>query len=319
MNKYNIPLVFAVKHKDIDVRMESRSGGIFTALSDYILENNGIVYGCILTENMLAEHIRVTSKEERDKMRGSKYIQSSLGNVFEYVKNDLIQGKQVLFSGTSCQIAGLQLFLGKEFTNLLCVDIVCHGVPSPLIWINYLKWQEERANSEIESVDFRNKKDFGWNSHIESLYMKNNSRVDSEVFKELFYGHEILRPCCHRCPYKSIMHPGNITIADYWGIKNAAPGFDDNKGVSLVLLNDDIGKNMFNAVSDCLDFKECDIEKSMQPPLEAPFPSPDNRYNFWSDFYLKKFECLARKYANYGWVNKMKRFIYKIIKKLLRR
>ncbi|WP_242837764.1 Coenzyme F420 hydrogenase/dehydrogenase, beta subunit C-terminal domain [Ruminococcus albus] len=319
MDKYNVPLVFAVKHKDERIRMASRSGGIFTALSDYVLDRNGVVYGCILTDDLLAKHIRATSKEERDRMRGSKYIQSSLGNVFELVEDDLKANKQVLFSGTSCQVAGLQLFLGQEYSNLICVDIVCHGVPSPLIWVNYIKWQEERANSQIDNVDFRNKREFGWAAHVESLYMKNNSRVDSDVFKELFYGHDILRPCCHRCPYKSIMHPGNITIADYWGIQNAAPGFDDNKGVSLVLVNDELGNNMFNAVNDSLDYKECDIEKSLQPPLKAPFPFPDNRYQFWKDFYMQNFDYLAKKYTNFGFINKSKQFAIRLAHKLLRR
>jgi len=319
MVKYESPKVFAIKHKDLNIRMASRSGGIFTAISDYILENEGVVYGCVLTQSMLAKHIRVTSKEERDKMRGSKYIQSSMDDMFNYVKNDLDDGKKVLFTGTSCQVAGLQLFLGKEYSNLLCVDIVCHGVPSPLIWKNYLFWQEDKANSKVEAVDFRNKKVFGWRAHVESLYMKNQKRVDSEVFKEMFFRHEILRPCCHRCPYKSILHPGDITIADYWGINNAAPGFDDNKGVSLVLINDDTGSIMFELIKDKVEYRTCDIAKSMQPALKAPFPSPDNKYWFWNDFYSHSFNYLVRKYTNYGLINKCKSLAIRLAKKVLRR
>lgn len=314
-----MPIVYAVKHKDIAIRMNSRSGGVFTALSDYILDNNGVVYGCVLKEDMLAYHIRVCSKEDRDLMRGSKYIQSNLMNVFESVKNDLDTNKQVLFSGTSCQVAGLKLYLGKKYLNLFCVDIVCHGVPSPLIWKNYINWQEEKARTSVEKVDFRNKKDFGWSAHIESLYMKNGIRVDSEVFKELFYGHLILRPCCHRCPYKSIFHPSNITIADYWGINVAAPGFDDNKGVSLVLINDDSGHSLFNLIKDTLDYRLCDIEKSMQAPLKAPFPSPNNRHSFWENFYKNGFDSVAKKHTDYGVYNKLKKRFFKIICKLIGR
>lgn len=319
MDKYSIPFVYAVKHKDISVRMASRSGGIFTALSNYVLDSGGVVYGCILSEMMLAKHIRVTSKSERDKMRGSKYIQSSLGNIFDFVKKDLIENKKVLFSGTSCQVAGLQAFLGKEYTNLICIDIVCHGVPSPLIWANYVKWQENRANSQIASVDFRNKKDFGWTAHVESLYMKNNIRVDSEIFKDLFYGHVILRPCCHKCPYKSIVHPGNITIADYWGIKEASPGFDDNKGVSLVLVNDEFGASLFNSIKSEIEYRVCKIENSMQPPLKAPFPSPDNRYSFWNDYYQHGINYVIKKYTSYGIVNIIKSKAKRVAKKILRR
>jgi len=149
--------------------------------------------------------------------------------------------------------------------------------------------------------------------------MKNQKRVDSEVFKEMFFRHEILRPCCHRCPYKSILHPGDITIADYWGINNAAPGFDDNKGVSLVLINDDTGSIMFELIKDKVEYRTCDIAKSMQPALKAPFPSPDNKYWFWNDFYSHSFNYLVRKYTNYGLINKCKSLAIRLAKKVLRR
>ena len=124
------PLVYAVKHKDINIRMNSRSGGFFSAVSDLVLKNGGIVYGCILTDEMNAKHIRTETIEGRDLMRGSKYIQSNMGTVFKDVKQDLNGGKLVLFSGTSCQVAGLKNLLEKDYNNLICIDIVCHGVPS---------------------------------------------------------------------------------------------------------------------------------------------------------------------------------------------
>ena len=128
------PKVYAVKHKSEDVRMDSRSGGIFTALSDKILSEDGVVYGCILTKDFLAVHARAENVEERNKMRGSKYIQSKLGDTFKKVQEDLDAGRRVLFSGTSCQVDGLKHYLGNEYNNLLCVDIVCHGVPSKKVW-----------------------------------------------------------------------------------------------------------------------------------------------------------------------------------------
>ena len=138
------PKVYAVKHKNLDTRMESRSGGIFTALSDYCLENGGVVYGCILRDDLTAGHFRAENKQQRNLMRGSKYIQSDMGDTFKNVKNDLDNGHRVLFSGTSCQVKGLKSFLGKEYDNLFCVDIVCHGVPSLAVWKSYLDWQEKR-------------------------------------------------------------------------------------------------------------------------------------------------------------------------------
>ena len=214
------PKVYAVKHKDEDTRAVSRSGGIFTALSDEVLEKHGVVYGCVLNENFDAVHVRADNTEDRNRMRGSKYIQSRLGDTFRNVKADLEEGRIVLFSGTSCQVAGLKAYLQKDYENLICVDIVCHGVPSTKVWDAYLSWQKEKNSSKITTVNFRNKKDFGWRAHMETLYFENNKVVSSGVFRTLFYGHNVLRPSCYECPYKSVIHPGDITIADYWGIGN---------------------------------------------------------------------------------------------------
>lgn len=310
------PVVYAVKHKDESVRAASRSGGIFTALSDYVLNRNGIVYGCVLTDDFKAKHIRATSHKDRNRMRGSKYIQSELGDTFKNAKSDLDNGLLVLFSGTSCQVAGLRCFLQKEYSNLICIDIVCHGVPSAKVWEKYLQWQEEKSNSKVNAVDFRNKKDFGWSAHVETLTMADGKKVNSEVWKNLFYGHMILRPSCYRCPYKSIHHPGDITIADYWGIEMASPGFNDDKGVSLVLINNDKGIDLFDKVKNNLIYKSTRIEDSLQPPLVAPFPRPDNRDQFWQDFCNKDFTYIAKKYGDYGTANKVRHKLGSIKRKL---
>ena len=310
------PKVYTVKHKSEDVRMDSRSGGIFTALSDKILSEDGVVYGCILTKDFLAVHARAENVEERDKMRGSKYIQSKLGDTFKKVQEDLDAGRKVLFSGTSCQVDGLKHYLGNEYNNLLCVDIVCHGVPSKKVWKAYLSWQEKKNKSTAIKVDFRNKRDYGWYDHVETVFFENGKSVSSRIFKNLFYGHTILRPCCYECPYKSVLHPGDITIADYWGIENAAPGFADNKGVSLVLINNEKGMGTFETVKNQLIFKQTKIEDSLQPPLKAPFPKPANRETFWSDFESKSFDFIAKKYGDYGLKNELKTFMGRIKRKV---
>lgn len=315
------PKVYAVKHKDEDIRAASRSGGIFTALSDLVLDDGGIVYGCVLTEDFTAVHIRAESVAERNRMRGSKYIQSKLGDTFKNVQKDLDTGRSVLFSGTSCQVAGLKQFLREEYNNLFCVDIVCHGVPSTAVWKSYLHWQEQQNHGKAVKVDFRNKKDFGWHDHVETIEFENGKFASSRVFRNLFYGHMILRPSCYECPYKSVMHPGDITIADYWGIEKAAPGFDDNKGVSLVLVNNDAGENTFERVKYKLAWKQTELKDSMQPPLKAPFPKPDNREQFWDDLQNKPFEYVAKKYGGIGVKNDVKTFLRKIkrlIKKLVK-
>lgn len=309
------PVVYAVKHKDFETRMASRSGGIFTALSDYVFSKNGIVYGCVLDKKFQAYHTRAESADERNLMRGSKYIQSRMNDCFRDAETDLLNGKMVMFTGTSCQIAGLKAFLSKGYENLIVVDIVCHGVPSPLVWEKYIEWQERTHNGKCIEVDFRNKKDFGWASHFETLMIKKingeTQKVSSNVFTNVFYNHSALRPSCYKCPYKDIIHPADITIADYWGIDVAAPGFNDNKGVSLVLINNEKGAELFDLVKNSVEMRETEIEKSMQPALKAPFSMPDNRSKFWKDFRKKDFGYIAKKYGTRGFMFKIKQKLKK--------
>lgn len=314
-HKWDTPLTYAVKHKDFNTRMESRSGGIFTALSDRVLNEGGVVFGCVLDEEFKAVHIRAENINDRNRMRGSKYIQSEMKDVFSAVRTDLDAGKQVLFSGTSCQVAGLNAFLGKEYENLLTVDIVCHGVPSPMVWKDYLKWQEKKNDSKVVGVDFRNKRDFGWSANVESVSFENGKKINSRVFATLFYEHSILRPCCYRCPYKDTVHPGDISIADYWGVEKAAPGFSDNKGVSLVLLNDDKGKYAFDMVQDEIEIKKTNLEDSMQPSLKSPYREPESRSRFWSDYNHLNTDKIMKKYGGYGLMAKVRAKIRWIIYK----
>lgn len=313
MEYYKSPIVYAVKHKNAETRALSRSGGIFTALSDYVLENSGVVFGCILNEKFEAVHIRAVNTDGRNLMRGSKYIQSNTLDVYKQAKEDLNSGKQVLFSGTSCQISGLKSFLGKEYENLLTIDIVCHGVPSTKVFHDYIKWSEKKYKSKCVKFDFRNKKDYGWESHVETLIFANKKRVDSRIFKSLFVGHNILRPSCYKCPYKSIIHPADISIGDYWGIDTACPGFNDNKGVSLVLINNPKGKEWFKKVVSDVEYKRCKIEDSMQIPLRKPFDAPKEREQFWKDYYSKDFSYIANKYGTIHLITRVKRKIKRIL------
>ena len=249
-------------------------------------------------------------------MRGSKYIQSKLGDTFKNVKVDIDSGRKVLFSGTSCQIAGLKCFLKKEYENLLCVDIVCHGVPSKKVWNAYLHWQEEKSHSKVEKVDFRNKKDFGWRDHVETIYFKNGTKESSCVFRNIFLQRMALRPSCYECRYKTVMHPGDITIADYWGIEKAAPELDDNKGVSLVLVNNEFGERIFEQISNQIFLRKTRLKDSLQPALQAPFPKPQNREDFWMDFKDKPFGYIAKKYGEYSAKSSIKIFLKKIKRKI---
>ncbi len=303
------PKVYAAKLKDRDSLAASQSGGAFVMLSDMILGEGGVVYGCVLDDNLSAVHTRAETSSQRDAMRGSKYVQSSKRDTFRSVKADLLGGRKVMYTGTSCEIAGLRAFLGElaDCGGLICVDIVCHGVPSPAVWKRYLAWQEERNSGRVAAVDFRNKKDFGWDSHIETLTFEDGTKVNSEVFKNLFYGHNILRPSCYECPFKSIMHPGDITIGDFWGIDKAMPEFYDKLGVSLILINTAQGERFFESVKDRAELRESRIEDAMQRPLISPYPVPSDREEFWRQYRDSGFEAVAKRWGLHGAVGALRR------------
>lgn len=287
---------FLVKHKNFDIRLKSRSGGIFTALSDYILENNGVISGVVLENITKAKHICTTSAFERDLMRGSKYIQSNIGENFMQIKKLLSQGKFVLFSGTPCQVFGLKCFLKNiDYPNLLTMDIVCHGVPSNRVWEDYVKFLEEKNGTKIVDVNFRNKIKFGWQSHVETFYFEDNTSFDSTLYKDMFYGHEILRPSCNVCKFKNLDRVSDITIGDAWGVTEANPNFNDDNGVSLVLLNSKKGEDFFSKCLDKIDYLECDINKYKQPPLRNNFDLP-KRNSFWKFYNKNSFLKVKKRY-----------------------
>lgn len=312
LGQWQKPDVYALKHISDEERMKSQSGGAFAVISDVFVENKGVVYGCVLSDDLLARHMRAETIEERDRMRGSKYIQSDLGDVFLNVKKDLEEGRNVLFTGTSCQVAGLKNFLGKDYKTLLCVDIICHGVPSPMVWKDYCTWVETKYQGKILEAVFRNKK-FGWRSHRETFQFKKKNgsivTVDSDIFARLFYAHNILRESCYKCPYKDTIHPGDITVADYWGIENAAPELEDKKGVSLVLINNERGALFWEQIKDKAIYKRTSLQDSMQIPMCHPFERPKMRIQFWEDYYSMPFSKITVKYAGQDILRKIKRFL----------
>jgi coenzyme F420-reducing hydrogenase beta subunit len=287
---------FLAINKDSSVRRNSRSGGVFTPLSDRILNKRGAVYGCKMDGWGRAVHARATTVEERNLFRGSKYIQSEMGTCFRQVREDLKRGMPVLFSGTPCQIAGLKSYLSKEDTqNLLTVDIVCHGVPSSLVWNKYLDWMKKKYGDEIQAIDFRDKR-YGWKAHFESVKIGGKWRTTS-VFRILFYKHLILRPSCHRCPYANLNRVGDITIGDAWGIETANPSWNDDKGASLVIVNSEKGKMYFEKVQEHLKILNINIYDYLQPNLVAPTESSKEREAFWHDLNEKEFEQILPKYT----------------------
>ncbi len=164
------PLAYAARHKDMNEIETSRSGAAFIAISDYILEQGGVVYGAGYADHFRVVHKRATTKEERNEFKGSKYVQSDMNTVFHQVKQDLRNGLTVLFSGTPCQTSGLDSYVGKRLReNLFLVDVVCHGVPGPYLWRDYIAYLENEQGSPIVWVDFRDKQKYGWAAHHETF------------------------------------------------------------------------------------------------------------------------------------------------------
>lgn len=309
--------VYAIKHKSEGIRMESASGGVFTALSDEIISNEGVVYGAKFDENFNVLHSRAINRKERNSFRGSKYVQSFMGYTFKQVKKDLIEGKYVLFTGTPCQVAGLNKYLNKKYENLLTCDIVCHGTPSPKIFSEFIEYIQERNDSKVLNLSFRDKEQ-GWeNQKWKVEFRDGNSYVegkDLRIFRRFFYKHYIHRPACHNCKYTNLKRPSDITIGDFWGDKEAIAKFVDNKGISLVLINTSKGEAILNDIKKDVELIKCDINKSLQPQLKYPTEKSEARGAFWKDYYSKGFKYVAKKYGNYKFSDKVKICIKKILK-----
>lgn len=314
----NYPEMYAVKHKVDNDRLTSRSGGMFVALSDFILKNNGVIYGATFDEEFNVLHKRVLTKSDRNKLKGSKYVQSYIEDVFSYVKQDLLKEKYVLFVGTPCQTSGLKSYLKNiDNSKFFVCDIICHGVPSPLIWKDNLKFIEQKYKGKIVSANFRDKS-YGWHTHIESYNLNNrNKKVKAEYFSNLFRKNIILRPCCEKCKFTNLKRPSDITLGDFWGINKVLPNYkNDDKGISLVLVNTKKGINWFNEVKNDIYYEKVDISNNLQPNLKEPSKPVIDRNKFWNDYKNNGYEFVLKRYGGYNYKTRIKKVIYRnIVKK----
>ncbi|MFR1757493.1 MAG: Coenzyme F420 hydrogenase/dehydrogenase, beta subunit C-terminal domain, partial [Thomasclavelia spiroformis] len=261
MSVKNSPKAYACYNKDDEIRKESSSGGIFTLLASYIIKRGGVVYGAAFNNKFEVEHIQVSTIDDLSKLRGSKYVQSKLGNTYSEIKKLLSQEKLVYFSGTPCQVDGLLSFLNKKYDNLICQDIICHGVPSPKLWKYYLRQFKLEDNAKIVFRD----KSTGWDSYSFTINQNNKySQLASQNdYMKVFLKDLCLRPSCYDCHSKSLHRNSDITLGDFWGIKEIySEMYDENKGTSLVFINSDKGKNIFNKILNEIKFKYVDIDKA---------------------------------------------------------
>ena len=269
-NKARTPLkVYAAKHMSEEIRMKSSSGGIFTLLAEQILNEGGVVFGARFDESWDVIHDYTETKDGLKSFRGSKYVQSRISYTFKKVESFLKDGRMVMFTATPCQIAGLKSFLRKEYDNLLAVDIVCHGVPSPLVWREYLQYTKKKE--EITSINFRDKTE-SWKEYRMNIKGKNNLIVKESFFYNIymrgFLKDLYLRPSCYNCSFKSNRSDSDITLGDFWGINHHMPDFDDDKGVSLVLLQSQKGIEYYNSVAPNHIETEYNIALAGNPAIE---------------------------------------------------
>lgn len=298
----NVLCTYAACAKDDELRLSSSSGAIFSLLAESILCRNGSVYGVAMTHDCKsAEFIRIISREDLAKLRGSKYLQARVGNVYQQVRADLESGMQVLFSGTVCQVNGLKLFLGKDFENLYCVDVICHGTPSPKLWKEYVQFFEEQSNANMVSVNFRCKDDSWYDfgiKRVDSNHVSTYLSKDKDPFLLMFLRNYCLRPSCYKCVAKNHKR-SDLTLADFWGINRVIPGMDDGKGVSLVIVRTEKGKAFFDCIAERTTYVTVNYEDGVRKN-RADYSStarPHERDHFFEDMSAMSFSDLARKYS----------------------
>lgn len=250
---------YAAYAKDSKIREASSSGGVFSLLAEIALQKGGTVYGAAFDENFAVKHIAADGIKELERLRGSKYVQSDLGDIFTEVKEKLDLGKEVLFSGTPCQVAGLKCFLGSEHPSLTTVDLVCHGVPSPNVWKAYVDIMEKGAGAPVERISFRTKNS-SWKRYAVSFSYENDTAYlryhGDDPYMRGFLKDLYLRPSCYNCRFKSNNRASDITLADFWGIEKILPEMDDDGGTSLVITNTQKGETLLSETINKMLLKE---------------------------------------------------------------
>ncbi len=260
-DNYKKPTVIAAWSKNNHVRLDSTSGGIFSELAGAIYKQNGYVCGAIYNKEWLVEHYVSSNIEDIDNLRSSKYLQSDMNDNFKRIKKLLEQGEKVLVCGCPCQIAGLYNYLSnKEYENLYTCDFICRGVNSPKIFKKYILNLQEKYHSKIKKIKFKNKT-YGWHNFSIKVDFENGKNyigtryLDSYWIGYLQYN-AFMRPSCYECKFKGLPRVADITLADFWGIEKIDPKLDCDKGTSMILINSNKGKKLFELIKDNVEYVE---------------------------------------------------------------
>ena len=286
--------VYAATNIDKNQQKSSSSSGVFYELSKYIINNGGVVYGAAWTEEFSVSHIMVDNLNDLQLLRKSKYTQSEIGDTYSSVLDILKTNRLVLFSGTSCQIAGLYCFLGKDYNNLITVSVICHGVPSNDFFKTFLKNQEKLQSSRIVSYDFRYK-DEKIGGYITHYIAQKNRRIINNYypwqgtsFSWLFMNALVNRESCYDCKYADKEQVADVTLGDFWGAKSYFPSIDDRLGVSLILVNTLKGQKYINVIRKKFNLEVSSMHEALEcnPTLRAGIKKPNDRelvLGMWRD------------------------------------
>lgn len=313
--KQPIGQAIVVQNNNSSDLMSSSSGGAFVAIAKYVLNRGGVVYGAAYANGTIVEHRRVVSETGLIDLVGSKYIQSDIKNSFSNVKNDLKNKKLVYFTGTPCQVSGLRLYLRKDYDNLITSDLVCHGVPSPKIFQKVVQSISEQVGGSIIDYSFRDKRIHGWSCCSSSSWKIGNKKKyvkyskDMEAYFNAFISGDLMRMSCYECPYACRQRTGDITIADFWGVRRMYPDFPNiSKGVSLILVNSEKGKYIINNIIQNFYSMKITIEEGAKYNHNLNHPTSITQRRFES--YILAFgnyrKFVERYYQGNVFINRIK-------------
>ena len=281
----NVMAAYAVHHKSKEVLYNSSSGGVFTAVSDYVLMNGGYVYGAIFDyQNKNVRHVCADNQSVRNVMRGSKYVQSITVGIYKEIAEKVSAGKLVLFTGTPCQCAELVKFIGSRPQNLIVIDFLCHGVPSPLLFREHIYMWEKKTGKKAIDFSFRSKK-YGYDSNPQIIFEDGKENTSVELKRLLKIYAVSMRESCYYCPYASKYRYGDISIADMWEAGYLASIYD-NVGVSTVLVNTDLGQKLVDDMAEVCKVYPVRVEDIKQSALSRPVARTKSVDDFW-DYYFE--------------------------------
>ena len=295
------PTAYAARNRTDETRKTSSSGGIFSLLAEYVLAQNGVVFGAVFNEDFSVSHVAIDREEDIPLLRGSKYAQSNLGDCFKQAKKFLEDGRLVLFTGTACQVTALLSFLQKPYPNLITQDLICHGTPSPAVWKEYLNYRSHLAGSKIAEVSFRKKLNGKKGTHFYMRFENGAEYVKSphgsDDYMKWFLYNKCLRPACHHCKFKGL-RKSDITLADFWGIGAVAPAINDGNGVSLLLVNTPKGEEILETIREKIVCKKVGFRRALWKNTMYFYSTGVSpvRKKFMRDFRLKPFEQVVKRH-----------------------